>query len=52
MRTFSTKQLNRNYDLPIYISENLTSYGNNLFKLAREFRKKFNYKICLVLRGL
>jgi len=43
-RNFSTKDINIQPDIPIYIRENLTSKRSFLFKQARDFCKQYNFK--------
>jgi len=43
-RNFSSKYIDIQPDVPIYIRENLTTKGNKLFKEARDLKKQLNFQ--------
>ncbi|XP_008180524.1 uncharacterized protein LOC103308612 [Acyrthosiphon pisum] len=43
-RNFSSKFIDIQPDVPIYIRENLTTKGNKLFKEARDLKKQLNFQ--------
>jgi len=52
IRKFSTKYINIQPDMPIYIRENLTTKGNKLFKEARDLKKLLNFQFVWTKNGL
>lgn len=50
-RDFSTRHLNLPTDSPIYVNESLTPYRRKLLAMARDERRKHDYKYLWVRRG-